>query len=183
MAILKADTTIGGRDVLDELDTHKHSAADITSGTLSTARGGTGNANGTVAKLTTSRNFQTNLASTSTASFNGSANCTPGVTGTLPIANGGTGATTAAAACANLGALPLTGGTLTGNLRLKNSSNYGMKLNFGDGEYVYLYESSDDRLEIKSSGTTLTGTLFMPTIIVSAVPSSMSSGQVAFVYT
>jgi hypothetical protein len=44
--------------------------------------------------LTTSRTFQTNLASTSTASFNGSANVTPGVTGTLPVANGGTNRTT-----------------------------------------------------------------------------------------
>ncbi len=32
---------------------------------------------------------------------------------------------------ANVGALPITGGTLTGNLRIKNSSNSGMKLNFG----------------------------------------------------
>lgn len=35
---------------------------------------------------------------------------------TMPIAKGGTGATTAAQACTNLGALPLSGGTLTGNL-------------------------------------------------------------------
>ncbi|NBW20037.1 MAG: hypothetical protein EBR82_69910 [Caulobacteraceae bacterium] len=49
---------------------------------------------GSAATLTTSRTFQTNLASTSTASFNGSANVTPGVTGTLPVANGGTNAST-----------------------------------------------------------------------------------------
>jgi len=51
---------------------------------------------GSAAKLTTARTIRTNLASTSTASFDGTANITPGVTGTLPIANGGTGATTAA---------------------------------------------------------------------------------------
>lgn len=45
------------------------------------------------AKLTTARTIRTNLASTSTASFDGSANVTPGVTGTLPVANGGTGNT------------------------------------------------------------------------------------------
>jgi uncharacterized protein (TIGR02145 family) len=56
------------------------------------------NTTGSAATLTTSRTFQTNLASTSTASFNGSANVTPGVTGTLPVANGGTGATTPTAA-------------------------------------------------------------------------------------
>lgn len=48
-------------------------------------------------KLSTARTIRTNLGSTSTASFDGSANITPGVTGTLPIANGGTGVTTNAA--------------------------------------------------------------------------------------
>lgn len=46
------------------------------------------------------------------------------------------------------GYLPITGGTLTGNLRIKGTGNYGMKLNFGDGEYVYLYEDTDDHLKI-----------------------------------
>ena len=53
-----------------------------------------GNAS-TATKLATARTVRTNLASTSTASFDGSANITPGVTGTLPIANGGTNATSA----------------------------------------------------------------------------------------
>lgn len=56
----------------------------------------------TAAKLTTARTIRTNLASTSAASFNGTANITPGVTGTLPIANGGTGGTTGYAANANI---------------------------------------------------------------------------------
>ena len=49
----------------------------------------------TATTLATARTFRTNLASTSTASFNGSANVTPtpGVQGTLGIANGGTGRT------------------------------------------------------------------------------------------
>ena len=54
-------------------------------------------------KLANAKTVQTNLGSTSTASFDGSANITPGVTGTLPIANGGTGSTTAAGALTNLG--------------------------------------------------------------------------------
>lgn len=61
-----------------------------------------GNA-GSATKLANARTVQTNLGSTSTASFDGSANITPGVTGTLPIANGGTGATSASAAVTKLG--------------------------------------------------------------------------------
>lgn len=56
----------------------------------------------TATKLATARTIRTNLASTSAASFNGTANITPGVTGTLSIANGGTGGTTKTAAVTNL---------------------------------------------------------------------------------
>lgn len=52
---------------------------------------------GTAAKATilaNARLIRTNLASTSAAFFNGSANITPGVTGILPVANGGTGSST-----------------------------------------------------------------------------------------
>lgn len=56
-----------------------------------------GNA-GSATKLATARTIQTNLESTSSASFDGTANITPGITGTLPISNGGTGQTTAKAA-------------------------------------------------------------------------------------
>lgn len=95
-------------------------SANITpgvNGTLPIANGGTGNTIGLAAsatKLATARTIQTDLASTSTASFDGSANVTPGVTGTLPLGNGGTGATTAAAALYALinGSSALTSSTL-----------------------------------------------------------------------
>lgn len=58
----------------------------------------------TANRLTNSRTILTNLGSTSSASFNGTANITPGITGTLSIAHGGTGATTAADARNNIGA-------------------------------------------------------------------------------
>jgi hypothetical protein len=54
-------------------------------------------------KLQTARNIRTNLSSTSAASFNGTANITPGVTGTLGIANGGTGLTANPSMLINLG--------------------------------------------------------------------------------
>lgn len=89
-------------------------ASAITSGTFATsilptipiAKGGTGNTTGNAAsatKLANARTIRTNLASTATASFNGTANVTPGVQGVLPIANGGTGSSTAAAARTALG--------------------------------------------------------------------------------
>lgn len=58
-------------------------------------------------KLQTARTIQTNLASTSAASFDGTANITPGITGILPITNGGTGANNRKIAITNLGVFGL----------------------------------------------------------------------------
>ncbi|MGC1065014.1 tail fiber domain-containing protein [Pantoea agglomerans] len=61
---------------------------------LSVSNGGTGNTTGlsvSATKLQTARNVTINLASTVAGSFDGTANITPGVSGILPIANGGTG--------------------------------------------------------------------------------------------
>lgn len=49
----------------------------------------------TAEALALSCTIQTDLASTSVARFNGRSNITPGITGTLGVAHGGTGATTA----------------------------------------------------------------------------------------
>ncbi|WP_421670312.1 tail fiber domain-containing protein [Rahnella sp. EDr1-12] len=59
------------------------------------------------------RTFITNLASTATGTYNGTANVTQGVTGILPIANGGTGASTAAQAAINLKVVPYNGAVTT----------------------------------------------------------------------
>lgn len=48
----------------------------------------------TATKLKTAREITTNLASTASATFDGSADIAPGVSGVLPIANGGTGSNT-----------------------------------------------------------------------------------------
>jgi hypothetical protein len=37
---------------------------------------------------------------------------------------------------------------VAGNIRLKNTGNYGCYLKFGDGDCCYLYEDSDDHLNI-----------------------------------
>lgn len=56
------------------------------------------------AKLSTARTIRTNLSSTSTASFDGTKNITPGITGILAVSHGGTGASSASTARTNLGA-------------------------------------------------------------------------------
>ena len=76
-------------------------------------------------KLATSRIFPAvNLAGTSGASFDGSANLSAlGVTGTLPIGHGGTGSTTAAAARTALGITPANIGALPTAYTTISSSN------------------------------------------------------------
>lgn len=53
-------------------------------------------------KLETSRTIRVKLSSTTATGFDGTANITPGVTGTLGIGNGGTGATTGNGALKNM---------------------------------------------------------------------------------
>lgn len=53
-------------------------------------------------RLAAARSFRTNLASTAAVNFDGSANVTPGVTGILPAANGGTGVNSLAALLSTL---------------------------------------------------------------------------------
>ena len=58
--------------------------------------------------------------------------------------------------------LPLSGGTLTGDLRLKDASNYGRTLYFGDGNYCYISEPSDDAMLLKATRiTTQTSNLYL----------------------
>ncbi|HFO3364885.1 TPA: phage tail protein [Escherichia coli] len=96
------NTTISA---LGTMASQNSDAVDITGGAITgTSLTGdlTGNAD-TATKLKTGRTIRTNLGSTSAVSFDGSSDVTPGVTGTLPVSNGGTGATTASEARTNLG--------------------------------------------------------------------------------
>lgn len=72
----------------------RDASGNFSAGTITAALSGNATTATSAATLTTSRNFQTNLASTSPASFNGSTDSSPGVTGTLAVGSGGTGATT-----------------------------------------------------------------------------------------
>ena len=81
------------------------------------------------AKLTTARTIRTNLGSTSTVNFDGTENVTPGVTGTLPISNGGTGATSASEVLTNLG-ITATAAELN---KLDGVTATAAELNYVDG--------------------------------------------------
>lgn len=50
----------------------------------------------------------------------------------------------------DIGALSSSGGTISGNLTIKGSGNYGTKINLGDGDYVHIAEPTDDNMEIKA---------------------------------
>lgn len=90
----------------------------------------------TATQLATARTIQTNLGSTSPTSFNGTANITPGVTGTLSVANGGTGATTASGARTTLevpsktgdGASGTWGISISGNAAASTLASYTLKM-------------------------------------------------------
>ena len=113
----------------DELSNKPSKTGDGASGTWGINIGGNA---ATANKLATARTIQTNLGSTSSSSFNGTENITPGVTGTLAVANGGTGASTASGALTNLGAVKKSGDTMTGDLKIDKS--YPM---------IYLYNSAN----------------------------------------
>ena len=73
---------------------------DITGNVTGNTSGSSGSCTGnaaTATALATARAFQTNLGSTSSANFDGTAANTHGVTGTLAVGNGGTGQTSVTA--------------------------------------------------------------------------------------
>lgn len=123
---------------------HNHSAANITSGTLAVTRGGTGTTALTGASGLIHNMFDTSGVTSYIASFTSNwadgGYCTPqqlrsaqglgNTLGALPVANGGTGSTTASAARsalgitpANIGALPLAGGTMNVNAQIARTGS------------------------------------------------------------
>jgi len=106
-------------------------------GTLPAGNGGTGRTDGKVAALATSRNMRTDLGKTASSgyvAFDGTGNADLGVTGTLPVAQGGTGQTSLQAVRNAMGlgnttgALPVAqGGTGATNLETLKQ-NMGLKI-------------------------------------------------------
>ena len=121
-ALAEVDTTISNTNVSYGATpgSHTHSAANITSGTLAVARGGTG--------LTAAPSLLVNLGSTTAASVF-AASPRPGITGTLTISHGGTGATTAAGVLTNLG-ITATAAELN---KLDGVTATATELNYVDG--------------------------------------------------
>lgn len=94
---------------------HNHDASNITSGTLPVGRGGTG--------LSASPSLLVNLATTSAVNVL-QASPRPGVTGTLPTANGGTGRTDGKA-------VNVTGTVAVGNGGTGSTTAAGARTNLG----------------------------------------------------
>ncbi len=133
-------TTLSGYGITDAVPSSRTVNGKALSGnvTITASDVGLGNVNNTAdsaknvasaAKLTTARTLQTNLGSTSAASFDGTANSSHGVTGILPVANGGTGNTTGSAAAAakltTARTLSATG-DVTGSMSFDGSANSSM---------------------------------------------------------
>ena len=111
----------------------------------------TGNA-ATADKLKTARTLQVSLASAAGASFDGSENVTDiGVSGTLGLGNGGTGATTANAAMVKLMA------GITSKTSSPASTEYIAAVN-SNGTNVYAYPFSKVRDWLGSNGLVTTNT-------------------------
>lgn len=93
---------------------HNHSAGDLTSGTLGVSRGGTGKDSHTSnAVLTGNGSNAVNNVSTADGAFYATSSGGAASFGTLPVAQGGTGATTAANARTNLDAAQSNGASGT----------------------------------------------------------------------
>lgn len=152
--------------------THYHAATDITSGTLSTDRGGTG--------MTGNPSMLTNLGST-TADTVFKAGPRPGVTGILPVTNGGTGANTAAGAAQNIvdgQALAPASVAATGEVSAKSGTTTHKLTEKAEDTRADNLEASIAPVEsTTATGNHVVGDLFMLGDVLKRVTSAISAGE------
>ena len=99
-----ATTADGARKNLGAAaENHVHNTSDITGGVLSLSRGGLSNTEGKAQGFVNARKLSVDLGSNSPANFDGTADASIGVSGTLGVGHGGTGAKTAEEALKKLG--------------------------------------------------------------------------------
>ena len=101
----------------------------------------------------------------------------------IPVANGGTGATTAAGALTNLGAankshthsyLPLSGGTLTGNLTIPNGTSILIKNSSDNTVSALIIDSSNNLILGNGTGNTVNAVVKGKTVKLQS-----SNGEIA----
>ncbi len=138
--------------------------ADTATSAVNAANAATATLAASADKLATARTIRTNLASTAAASFDGTANITPGVTGTLPLANGGTGVTTLAALQSLVGGngapKPVNGGTGVGAWVVLTAINGQPNVIPAGGTWAYFIGSgtANSSAGTAAGGTTLSST-------------------------
>lgn len=115
----------------------------------------------TATKLSTARTIQTNLASTSSANFDGTGNVTPGISGTLGVGNGGTGATTSASALSALGGAPVPSSSSTVGQWIAVTASSGSSTLPAGGTWAYFGANNGYSFQgVAAGGTTIwTGTV------------------------
>lgn len=191
-AVTLTSTDVGLGNVDNTSDATKNAATavltnkDLTSAT-NTFPTLNQNTTGSAATLTTGRTIQTNLASTTATSFNGSANITPGVTGTLPVANGGSGRATATTAYGLIAAGTTATGTQqtiapgTSGQFLKSAGTAALAAfaNITEADVTNL--TSDLALKAPLASPAFTGTPTAPTAAIT--DSSTTIATTAFVKT
>lgn len=133
-------------------DTSKFLRGDATWAAVTKANVGLGNVENTALSTWTGTNKITTLGTITTGTWNGSA---------IPVANGGTGATTAANARTNLGLG--SAATYTATTSVGNNSN------LPTGAAIQTYVSNTVGSYVKKSGDTMTGSLTTPELIATKI--------------
>lgn len=130
--------------------------------------------------LKTPRNIQTDLASDNAASFDGSADAKPGVTGVLPVKHGGTGQSTLTAGEAVIA--NGTNGFVTRKITNNTSATAGIAGSTNLLTMNTLKNALNRATGVAAADTNYTTYMARSIALFTSVPTSMTNGTVAFVY-